>query len=68
MLELARFQKAELPVAAGAENEILSMADIQASERRSASEIGKYVDKITHTLGSEFNKTWLNNFDWDKFI
>lgn len=68
MLELARFQKAELPVAAGAENEILSMADIQASERRSASDIGKYVDKITHTLGSEFNKTWLNNFDWDKFI
>lgn len=53
MLELVRYQKKEMAVAAGAEgemNEILSCESMLKWERQHYSELGKYVDGITHEV------------------
>lgn len=54
MLELVRMQRKELPIAAGAEEVVLSASDIIASEinrkSRTAKETGKYTDIINTTL------------------
>ncbi len=56
MLELVRYQSEELPVAAGAENEILSSAEMLTWERKHHSDIGKYVDSITHSVSLQARK------------
>ena len=56
MLELVRFQERELPVAAGAENQILRTTDIIRSERNRHGEIGKYVESINHSVANEIRK------------
>jgi len=49
MLELARYQREELPLAAGAEEyQVLSAHDIEMSERSRHGKLGKYVDAITY--------------------
>ncbi len=56
MLELVRQQSEELPAAVGAENEVLSSAEMLAWERKHHSDIGKYVDSITHSVSLQAKK------------
>lgn len=60
MLELAKYQREEIPVAAGAENEILSSTAIIRSEMMGKSrherELGKYNDAIMHTWSRQTKK------------
>lgn len=53
MLELVRYQEKELPVAAGAENQILLSSEIIRSERNRHGQIGKYVESINHSVDSQ---------------
>lgn len=56
MLELVRFQEKELPKAAGAEYDVLSSTQIIASERSRHGELGKYVERITHSMSLQKKK------------
>ena len=60
MLELARYQKTELPKAAGAEELESSAYDILKTETAGRTkynrEIGKYADIINHTLSLQSRK------------
>lgn len=56
MLELVRYQKKELPKAAGAEGDILTSSEIIKSERNRNEKIGKYVESITHSVMPEVKK------------
>ena len=60
MLELVRYQKTELPKAAGAEELELSAYDILKAETAGRSEytreIGKYTDLINHELSLQGKK------------
>ncbi|MCD7723988.1 MAG: ISLre2 family transposase [Clostridiales bacterium] len=63
MLELVRYQSEELPVAVGAENDVISSAEMLAWERQHHNELGKYVESITHSVSIQtkmkvaFNKS-----------
>ena len=62
MLELVRYQKVELPKAAGAEyDNILSCTDILRSEKNSHEMIGKYVESIRHTVSAQCAKQFSIN-------
>ncbi len=60
MLELARYQKAEIPKAAGAEELALSAHDMLKSitgwRTKTEHEIAKYTDVMTHTLSLQNKK------------
>ena len=56
MLELVRYQKKELPMAAGAEKQILLSSEIIRSERNRHGIIGKYVESINHSVNNEIRK------------
>ena len=56
MLELVRYQKEDLPKAAGAEYDVLSSSQILASEKNRHEQLGKYVDTINHELSTEVKK------------
>lgn len=58
MLELVRYQKEvkQLPMAAGAEYDVLSAGDILESETNRHGELGKYVESITHHMSLESKK------------
>lgn len=56
MLELVRNQSEELPAAVGAEDEVLSSAEMLAWERKHQRDIGKYVDSITHSVSLQTRK------------
>lgn len=62
MLELARYQKKQLPIAVGCENEVLSASDILGSEKTERTnhkkEIGKYQEAITHTWSTQTRKKY----------
>ena len=65
MLELVRFQKRELPVAAGAEYDILRSNQIIASERNRHGEVGKYTECISHSLSLQNKKmVYFNTQIW----
>lgn len=65
MLELVRFQKKELPKAAGAEYDVLSSVELIKSERNRHGELGKYVDSITHSLSLQNRKkVYFNSHIW----
>ena len=65
MLELVRFQKRELPVAAGAEYDILRSNQIIASERNRHGEVGKYIECISHSLSLQNKKmVYFNTQIW----
>ena len=53
MLELVRGQRKGLPMAAGAEDEVLSCESLLSWERNHQNEVGKYVDRINHSVGTE---------------
>lgn len=62
MLELVRYQKKELPKAAGAEYDVLSASDIMQSEKRRHGELGKYMECITHSLPEQCKiKAYMRN-------
>lgn len=65
MLELVRYQKAELPKAAGCEQEIIQPAQIFQSEKNKHGILGKYVETITHrvSLGTK-KKIYFNEHIW----
>jgi hypothetical protein len=60
MLELAKYQKEELPMAAGAEEVILSAHTVIESHRgdwsRSMKEYGKYSEQMHHTISTQSRK------------
>lgn len=66
MLELVRAQRREaLPKAAGAENEILSATEMLSYERKNYSELGKYVESISHHLSLDSKKkVWFQSQIW----
>ena len=68
MLELVRYQKEVLPMAAGAEEEFLSAADILQFENKykyRRDRIGKYVDSITHSVSDHTRKqAWFKGNLW----
>lgn len=56
MLELVRYQKREIPKAAGAEYEVLSSVQILQSEKNRQGELGKYVETINHHMSIQNKK------------
>ena len=60
MLELARFQKEDLPLAAGAEEVVLSARALLESERNNRSrtlrEYGKYADTMRSSISIQSSK------------
>ena len=68
MLELAKFQKKELPMAAGAEDFVLSAGKVLRSEHnnriKSQTEYGKYADAMSAIMTVHTSKQlsfWLNS-------
>ena len=58
MLELAKYQKEDLPKVAGAEDVILGAGSVLEKRIRSRieTEYGKYSERISHTLSTQSNK------------
>ena len=56
MLELVRYQKRELPKAAGAEYNILSSVDIIRSEKNRHGQLGKYMETLKNTVPLDIKK------------
>lgn len=65
MLELVRYQKRELPKAAGSEADILSSVEIIRSEKNRHRELGKYVEAIRHSISLDTKKkVYFNEQIW----
>ena len=65
MLELVRYQKKELPKAAGDEYDILSSTQILASERNRHGMLGKYMEAIGHSMSLHDRKlVYFNSHIW----
>ncbi len=65
MLELVRYQKKELSKAVGAEYDVLSGEVIQRSERNRHGELGKYTDRISHSISLQNKKiVYFNSHIW----
>lgn len=65
MLELVRYQKEELPKAAGCECDILSSVQILNSEKNSYGLVGKYVEAISHHVSLDTKKkVYFNEHIW----
>ena len=56
MLELVRYQKKEMPKAAGAEYNILSSLEVIRSEKNRHGQLGKYIETIKNTIPIEIKK------------
>ena len=67
MLELARYQRQELPKAAEAESEqrYFTTREIIRSEKRRHGELGKYMETIRHSLSLDTKKkVYFNSHIW----
>lgn len=65
MLELVRYQKRNLPKAAGAEYDVLSSTEIIQSEKNRHGELGKYLDTISHSVSLHNRKiVYFNSHIW----
>ena len=65
MLELVRYQKAELPKAAGCGQETILSAQILKSEKSRHGILGKYVDAMTHRVSLDTKKkVYFNEHIW----
>lgn len=65
MLELVRYQKEEVPKAAGMELDYISAAQINRYQNGERSELAKYSECMTHTLTPDAKKkAWLNRHIW----
>ena len=66
MLELVRYQKRNLPKAAGDEYEVLSSVDVIQSEKNRHGELGKYVESISHSISLQNKKiVYFNSHIWN---
>ena len=67
MLELVRKQSEKLPVAAGAEDEVIySASEMLAAERRNQKSNGQYIEKIQASISQGARKyIHLEKFLWD---
>ena len=67
MLELAKYQKQELPLAAGAEDVVLSMNDVLKSERvhrtKHLTDYGKYAERMKAHLPAQISKAFMFNIN-----
>lgn len=65
MLELVRYQKEELPKAAGMEYPEISVTQILRSEQKQHSMLGKYMESISHSVSlSTKKKAWFQSHIW----
>lgn len=65
MLELARYQKRNMPKAAGAEYDVLSSTQIIQSEKNRHGKLAKYVDSISHSMSLQNKKmVYFNSQIW----
>ena len=65
MLKLVRYQAKELPMAAGAEYDVLSSSQIITSEKSRHGELGKYVESISHSVSLQNKKIiYFNSHIW----
>lgn len=65
MLELVRYQKKDMEKAVGAEYDVLSSAQVLASEQCRHGELGKYVEAITHSISPQGKKkVYFNSHIW----
>ena len=65
MLELVRYQKAELPQAAGCEQETILSAQILKNKKSRHGILGKYVDAMTHSVSlNTKKKVYFNEHIW----
>lgn len=65
MLELVRSQEQELPVVAGAENDIVSCESMLRWERQHHNQLGKYIEGISHSMSIEAKKyAYFNSHIW----
>ena len=65
MLALVRYQKRELPKAAGAEYDVLSSNEMLRSEKNRHGELGKYVNSISHSIPLQNKKIiYFNTHIW----
>ena len=65
MLELVRYQKKEHPMAVGAEYDILRSNEILASERSRHGQLGKYVERMSHSVSLHNQKlVYFNAHIW----
>ena len=66
MLELVRYQKEEVPVAAGAEEVIYSSKQMLLSERQRKGNAGKYVELIQRKVSNQLQKKIMFQYHiWD---
>lgn len=67
MLELARYQRQELPKAAGMETDrkMITVRELINSEKRRHGELGKYIEAISHSLSLDTKKkVYFNSHIW----
>lgn len=65
MLELVRYQKEEIPMAAGMEKDYISAAQINSYRNGERSELAKYSESISHTITLDTKKkAWFNGHIW----
>lgn len=65
MLELVRYQKQELPQAAGAEKDIILSTQMLRAEKNRNGELGKYIDILTHSVSLDTKKkVYFNEHIW----
>ena len=65
MLELVRYQKREMPIAVGAEYDVLSCTEILQSEKNRHKDLGKYTESIQHSISLQNKKIiYFNSHIW----
>lgn len=65
LLELVRYQKRDLPRAAGSEYDVLSSTEVIQSEKSRHGELGKYIDRMSHTISLQNKKiVYFNSHIW----
>lgn len=65
MLELVRYQKKELPKAAGCENDIIMSSQMLKAEKNRHGVVGKYVEAMTHSVSLDTKKkVYFNEHIW----
>lgn len=67
MLALVRYQRREkLPMAVGAEYDVISATEMLHAERKNYTELGKYVSSINHHLPGDTKKyAWFRSHIWN---
>lgn len=65
MLDLVRYQKKEMPKAAGSEHDVILSTQMFRSERNRHGELGKYAEILTHSVSLDTKKkVYFNEHIW----